>query len=228
MKKIVLILPLLFLTACATTSAPKQSTIQKDVYPVESTIQGFFDMQAKLTASFPTPYQKFSQLDMQMEIKNIPQGKKEVDGKQVYYSTSDMSQSGFTTSGEDYYTKNPFRYLGGYMGKSPYVVSNHQDLPKTAIVGSQGKFHDLTIYKTNKKKSITDKMAVNWTLTRVSDNTAKVCVIYENSTTKVCHIINQQGEVQYIEYHTSSPIIDMDAGMLEFVDVPLIYTNKKG
>ncbi len=227
MKNLMLILPLLLLTACATTSTPTKITMQKDVYPVESTLQGFFDIQAKLTASFPAPYRKFSRLRMQMEIKNIPQGKKEVDGKQVYYSTSEISQSGFTTFGEDYYTIKPFRYLGGYMDKNPYVVSNHEDLPKTATVGSQGKFHDLTVYETNKKQNITHKTAVNWTLTRVSDDTAKVCVVYESMNGKSCQVINKQGDTQYIEYHTSSPMIDIDAGMTKFIDVPLVYTNKK-
>lgn len=231
MKTLILALPLLIFTACATTSestlTPSTSnTVQKDVYPVESTLQKFLDMQANLSASFPAPLQKFSQVKMVMEINNKPAGKKEVDGKQVFYSTSKITQVGRTKVGEDYYTTNPFRYLGGYMDGGVYVVSNHADLPKTAIVGSEGKFHDLTVYENEEKKKVVFEGEVNWTLDKVSKNNARVCLIYENIKDKTCQIINQEGDVQYVEYHDSLPIIDIDAGVTKLIYTPIVYTNK--
>ena len=122
---------------------------------------------------------------------------------QLNLSSELAAPSELTT--QHYFTLDPFRIYGLTADDDAYVVSTEINLlPKTARSGDSGAWYVYEVYHSRDAKKPLYKMKRHWSLSRIDDKTAWLCVhhakeeppsVIQKEYFFYCYSINAQGDL---------------------------------
>lgn len=201
----------LFLTACADnainqTSFPVASVFAAD-YSKQMDVTLYYDMGSAILSmrNINTPKQ-----DTSFENKNV----KSAEIRSIFKKDNAVISDSIGTT---YFQESTFKYVG-YKDENEYeVVTQHSEIPKTAMIDESGDMNKTISYADASKKTQVGDTIRTWSLTKANDHTAWLCEEFEiyytaedktDSEAAFCTEINVEGEVIDHKISLKTPTVE--------------------